>query len=114
MHVSHFSFGRIVINGHSCEQDIIIDRNKISIRDKNPSRAFKSQYGHTPLSVNENIPWHCNRLIIGSGMYGKLPVLDEVFAKAKKQNVYIQVMPTPDAIKEINSVKTNFILHLTC
>ena len=33
---------------------------------------------HTPLSVNEAIPWHGQRLIIGTGTYGRLPIMSEV------------------------------------
>jgi hypothetical protein len=30
-----------------------------------------------PLSLDEDIPWDCRRLVIGSGAAGALPVVDD-------------------------------------
>jgi hypothetical protein len=48
-------------------------------RKKKPSRAFREQFGHTPVSLQEDIPWRCKRLVIGTGMEDQLPSL--TFAK---------------------------------
>jgi hypothetical protein len=50
-----FSFGSVRINGKSYEHDVVIDRGKIRKRDKKPSKKFRATYGHTPLSVEEEI-----------------------------------------------------------
>lgn len=114
MKVEALQFGSIVIDGKRYTEDIIIDNGKIELRNKDSSRKYKSRYGHTPLTVNENIPWECNRLIIGAGMYGSLPVMDEVKLEAEKRDVELVIISTSEAVKKINSADTNFILHLTC
>jgi len=44
-------------------------------RKKEPSKKFR-EAGHTPLSVEEEIPWKCRRLVIGTGA-GALPIMKE-------------------------------------
>ena len=44
-------------------------------RSKKPSKAYrKEEFGHTPLSAHEDLPWGGGRLIIGTGAYGPLPI----------------------------------------
>ena len=69
MHVDNFSFGAIQIDGERFEHDVIIDRGKISKRRKSASKPFRSRFGHTPVSLDEKIPWKCKRLIIGTGAH---------------------------------------------
>jgi hypothetical protein len=54
------SFGSIRIDG-TYEHDVVIDRGKVHKRKKKPSRKFRDAYGHTPLSIEEKIPWKCQR-----------------------------------------------------
>jgi len=75
MRFNKFSFGSIRIDGSTYEHDLVIDRGKIRRREKKPSKKFREQFGHTPLSIEEEIPWQCSQLIIGSGAYGRLPVM---------------------------------------
>ena len=72
-------------------------------------------FGHTPLSVEERIPWKCQRLVIGTGT-GALPVMKEVKQEAKRRKVTLLVLPTTQAVKTLkqNPDKTNAILHVTC
>ncbi len=74
MHPDNLQFGQITIDGKTYNEDIVIDGNKIIWRDKTASRKQKAVYGHTPLTIEENIHWDCKQLVIGSGMYGRLPV----------------------------------------
>jgi hypothetical protein len=73
MRFDHFSFGTIRIDGSTCEHDVVIDRGEVRKRKKGPSKQFSDAFGHTPLSIEEEIPWKCRQLIIGSGAYGRLP-----------------------------------------
>ena len=116
MKIDDFSFGRIRIDGKEYDHDVVIERGEISERKKKPSKAFREQYGHTPLSAREDIPWHCRRLIIGTGAYGALPVMDDVTQEAAKRHVALVILPTPQAIDEVNQEQseTNAILHVTC
>jgi hypothetical protein len=74
MRVSDYSFGSVQVDGVTYDHDLTIDRAKIRKRDQAASRKFRGQYGHTPLSVAEDIPWRCRRLVIGTGADGALPV----------------------------------------
>ncbi len=114
MKVEAHGFGKIVIDGKVYREDIVIDNGKISYRRKDESRKQKFKYGHTPLTINENIPWNCKRLVIGTGYYGSLPIEKTVEEEAKKRGVELVIEKTPDAIKHIGEPDTNFVIHLTC
>jgi hypothetical protein len=115
MRFGKFSFGSIRIDGVTYEKDVVIDRGKVRKRKKKPSKKFRDDFGHTPLSVKEKIPWKCCRLVIGTGT-GELPVMKEVKQEAKRRKIKLLVLPTNQAIKALkkNSEETNAILHLTC
>src|SRR5437870_11653399 len=70
MQFLNFSFGSIQIDGSTYEHDVVIDRGEISKRKKKASKQFREESGHTPLSIEENIPWKCRQLVIGTGAYG--------------------------------------------
>ena len=84
MHFESFSFGSIRIDGKTYEHDVVIDRGHIGKRKKKPSKKFRDAFGHTPLSVGEDIPWRCRRLVIGTGT-GALPVMEEVKREAQRR-----------------------------
>jgi hypothetical protein len=110
-----FSFGSIQIDGITYEHDVVIDRGHVHKRKKKLSKRFREEFGHTPVSAEEEIPWNCQRLVIGTGR-GALPVMDEVKREAKRRNVELRILPTVEALKELkrNARRTNAILHLTC
>ena len=115
MRFQKFSFGSIRINGTMYEHDVVIDRGDVRKRKKKPSKKFRGEFGHTPLSVEEKIPWKCRRLVIGTGT-GALPVMKDVKREAKRRNIKLLILPTKQAIKEMKQKPdgTNAILHLTC
>jgi hypothetical protein len=115
MRFQAFSFGSIRIDGTTYDHDVVIDRGEISKRKKKPSRKFREEFGHTPLSLEEKIPWKCRRLVIGTGG-GALPVMKEVKQEAKRRGVELAIMPTAEAIEllEREPADTNAILHVTC
>src|SRR4029453_9930327 len=78
MRISHFTFGALKIDGVTYEHDVVLDPGEIHKRKKKASKKVRATFGHTPLSVEENIPWRCTHLIIGTGAYGRLPVMDDV------------------------------------
>ena len=116
MHFGKLNFGSLEIDGSTYEHDVVIDRGEISKRKKKPSKKFRDDFGHTPLSLEENIPWKCRQLVIGSGAYGRLPVMQEVQREAKRLKIKLLVLPTAEAIKvlEQDLKDTNAILHMTC
>src|SRR5690348_8264312 len=115
MYFEEFSFGSVRIDGVTHDHDVVIDRGRVRKRKKKPSRKFRQAYGHTPLSVEEEIPWKCELLVIGTGT-GALPVMDEVKREAKRRNIKLVILPTVEAIEKLSheSAQTNAILHVTC
>ena len=116
MHFDSFTFGSLQIDGTAYEHDVIIDRSEIRERKKKPSKKYQEQFGHTPLSIEEEIPWKCRQLVVGSGMYGRLPVMQEVLREAERRKIKLLVLPTIEAIEVLKRAPkdTNAILHLTC
>jgi hypothetical protein len=116
MQFSDYSFGSIRIDGQEYDRDVVIDRGEIRKRKKGPSKELRAQYGHTPLSIAEDIPWKCGRLVIGTGHSGSLPVLPEIEMEARKRGVDLVTVPTDKAVDVLNEgmKDTNAVLHLTC
>src|SRR6266849_6702236 len=57
MRFEKFSFGSIRIDGVTHEHNVVIDYGTVRKRKKKPSKQFRETFGHTPLSVEEKIPW---------------------------------------------------------
>jgi hypothetical protein len=116
MRLRHFEFGVIEVDGVTYEHDLVIDRGEIQRRKKKASKKYREMFGHTPLSMKEDIPWKCTRLVIGTGAYGRLPVMDAVKREAKDRGVELVMLPTAEAINvlERHPKNTNAVLHLTC
>lgn len=116
MRFEEFRFGLIRIDGMTFEQDVVIDRGKITLRKKKPSKRFRGEYGHTPLSAEERIPWKCRRLVIGTGFDGALPIMPQVRREAEDRGVDLVAVPTSQAIKLLakSQKDVNAVLHITC
>jgi hypothetical protein len=115
MQFQAFSFGSIRIDGVTYEHDVVIEGGVVRKRRKKASKKYRDAFGHTPLSVEEKIPWKCKRLVVGTGA-GALPVMDEVKREAKRRKIEFVVVPTERAIEllEQHADDTNAILHVTC
>ena len=93
----------------------MIDRGEIRKRKKARSRKFRDKFGHTSLSIEEKIPWKCHWPVIGTGAYGRLPVMKEVELEAERRQVELVIVPTSEAIRLIEKESAaNAILHVTC
>ena len=116
MRIDQFSFGSIRIDDEVYEHDVVIDRGRVGKRKKQPSKPYRDSFGHTPLSIQEKIPWDCKRLLVGTGAAGALPVMDEVREEAARRQVELLSVPTAEAIRAFQAEpkNTNAILHLTC
>ena len=111
-------FGEIEINGRRYTHDVVVEGGgQVHKRRKGPSKAYRQRFGHTPLSVDEAIPWSAQRLIIGTGASGQLPVMAEVQAEAARRGVKLVAMPTSEAcdlLTREGAAGTTAILHVTC
>jgi hypothetical protein len=116
MRFDKFSFGHIRVDGVTYDQDIVIDRGEIRLRKKEPSKRFRGGYGHTPLSIEEKIPWKCRQLVIGTGAEGALPIMPQVRREADRRGVELVALRTLRAVKllEKSGADVNAVLHITC
>lgn len=116
MRIDQFTFGSIRIDGVIYEHDVVIARGLARKRKKKPSKPFRDAFGHTPLSVEEDIPWDCQRLVVGTGVDGALPVMEGVKQEAARREVAWLAVPTREAIRALGAEpkNSNAILHVTC
>src|SRR5262252_3538575 len=115
MRFEKFSFGSIRIDGTTYEHDVVIDRGQVRKRKKKPSKQFRGEFGHTPLSIEEKIPWKCRRLVVGTGT-GALPIMEGVKREAGRRKIELIILPTKEAIQKLTQEPdgTNAVLHVTC
>jgi hypothetical protein len=83
------AFGEIEVEGKRYTHDVVIDAGRVSKRVKKASKPYRDQFGHTPLSVEEEIPWGGSRLIVGTGQSGSLPIMPGVWEEAERRGVEI-------------------------
>jgi hypothetical protein len=117
MKTQWIGFGEIEIEGRRYTNDVVIDAGRVDKRRKKPSKAYRDRYGHTPLSVEENIPWGGRRLIVGTGANGSLPVMPEVGAEADRRGIELVAVPTEKALRLLGETKekdAHAVLHITC
>ena len=111
------SFGEIEIDKAHYQHDVVIEQGIVRKRMKKASKPYRAQYGHTPLSVEEPIPWIGKSLYIGTGMYGSLPIMPEVYKEADQRGVEV-VADKTEAIcrllEELQPENVNAVLHVTC
>ena len=117
MQAKLIKFGTVEIEGARYAHDVVIAAGRIHRRHKGPSKALRDQYGHTPLSVAEGIPWGGGQLIVGTGAEGGLPIVPEVYAEAARRGIAIIALPTDDACRllaKLNPADVHAVLHVSC
>ena len=117
MRVKLISFGLIEVEGKRYDHDVVIDRGRVGKRHKGPSKALRTEYGHTPLTAAEAIPWGGKRLIIGTGHDGQLPVTPDMHDEARRRGVLVIAVPTAEACELLEAIEAKdvrAILHVTC
>jgi hypothetical protein len=111
------TFGEVEIEGERYDYDLVIEHGDIRKRSKGPSKAYRARFGHTPLSAEEAIPWHGKRLFVGTGLYGKLPIMPELYAVAAEKGIDVVAQPTPElcgTLRDLKRKEVNAIVHVTC
>jgi hypothetical protein len=117
MEARFIRFGEIEVDGVRYDYDVVIDGGKVRKRQKKPSKPHRDQFGHTPLSAAEDIPWAGRRLIVGTGVNGSLPVMPEVFREAERRGVEIVTVPLTKALELLDAAHDDeafAVLHVTC
>jgi len=117
MQAQLLEFGSIEVEGRKYENDIIINGGRVRKRKKKPSKRYRDEYGHTPLSADEELPWDGGRMIIGTGAYGSLPIMPEVVEEARRRGVELTAIPTNEACRLLDGLdrgEVHAVLHVTC
>jgi hypothetical protein len=117
MQVRLLRFGSIEVEGRTYENDIVIEQGRVRKRKKKPSKPYRDEFGHTPLSVDEELPWGGDQLIIGTGANGSLPIMPEVLEEARRRGVELTAVPTEDACRLVSTLdrsQVHAVLHVTC
>ncbi len=110
-------FGAIELEGRRYDHDVVVDAGVVAKRHKKASKARRAEYGHTPLTADEPLPWGGSRLVVGSGAYGSLPVAPDVLEEGERRGIEVLVLPTPDALavlRETRARDVHAVLHVTC
>ena len=117
MNARLIEFGEIEVGKERYDHDVVIDGGKVRKRKKGPSKQYREQSGHTPLSLKEEIPWGGSQLIVGTGAYGRLPIMPEIRQEAERRGVKLVAVPTEEACRLLEDLKPKdayAILHTTC
>lgn len=117
MDVDYPGFGTIVIDGKRYDRDMIVEGGAVRPRRKGPSKARRGEFGHTPLTAAEDLPWSSSKLVIGTGYSGSLPIADDVWDEARVREVEIVAVPTAEACRMLRSehaAEVAAVLHVTC
>ena len=117
MDVEYPGFGSIVIMGQRFDRDMVVDQGRLRPRKKGPSKGRRAEFGHTPLTAAEDLPWSGSRLIVGTGASGRLPIAPEVWAEAESRGIELVTMPTAEACELLRSIEgdeVSAVLHVTC
>jgi hypothetical protein len=111
------AFGEVEIEGRRYTSDVVIEAGRVMKRRKKPSKRYRDEYGHTPLSAEERIPWGGSQLIVGTGASGSLPIMPAVRAEADRRGIEIAAVPTKEALQMLRDVEAEdvyAIVHVTC
>jgi hypothetical protein len=110
--IDEYSFGHIVIDGHTHKRDVIIL----------PSRVVGEWWrkeGHSLVvedldEVADELPRH---LVVGAGAHGQMKPDPGALEELKGRGVEVEVLDTPQAVRrygELDESTTAAALHLTC
>ncbi|MEX1094071.1 MAG: hypothetical protein WEF28_13095 [Acidimicrobiia bacterium] len=117
MDVDYLGLGVVVIDGERFDHDVVVEAGRVRRREKGPSKPYRSIYGHTPLSADEEIPWSSSQLVVGTGASGRLPIMPEIWEEATVRGVELVALPTLEACELLRSIDEGevcSILHVAC
>ena len=113
MHIDSYDFGRIVIDGHSYQQDLLIWPGHI----KSDWWRGEAHLLQIP-DVFEALAADIQVLVVGSGQPGRMEVAPELAAYLKEKDIELVAKPTREAclviIQMTEKRRWAAALHLTC
>ncbi len=114
MFVDEYSFGRIVINGKTYTNDVIVSRDWIK-----PNWWRKEGHAVHLEDVKEIMERNPEIVVFGTGAYGIVDVKREVIDEFRRRGIEVICEPTAKAVETYNRLLRegrNVVLaaHLTC
>lgn len=111
--IDDYRFGKIIINGQLFEKDLIIFSDRIL-----PNWWREQGHSLSMADLNEVIAVKPKVLIIGTGMYGRIKIQDEIIQILESLDIEIIAVRTGNACQIYNQKKAEndvvSALHLTC
>jgi len=112
--VESYGFGRIRIDGKTYHEDLIILPDRVL-------ESWRRARGHELRldDLKEVLEADIDCLVIGTGYYGMVKVLDEVAEYFEKKGVEVVIKPSREACEAYNErvdagKRVALALHLTC
>lgn len=110
--IDDYRFGRVVVDGEEQTRDVVVLPERVL------SDWWRADGHRLVLSdldeVIEELP---ERLLIGTGAYGRLRPDPEAVEELRRRGVEVEALPTVDAVRrygELDPRRTAAALHLTC
>ncbi len=114
MFVDDYSFGRIVINGKTYRNDVIVSRDWLN------SNWWRKE-GHVVSleDIREILERNPEVVVFGTGAYGAVKVRREVIDELERRGIEVICEPTAKAVEIYNRLlkegkKVVLAAHLTC
>ena len=114
MEITHYSFGKIDIDGKRYQSDVIITSDSVKAN-------WWRKEGHNLAiaDLDDVLDDNPEVLIIGSGYYGRMQVPEVTRDFLKAKGIKVEVAPTSDAVEKFNQLQQECArivaaLHLTC
>ena len=113
MHIDHYEFGAIVIDGHTYRNDLLLWPGQIKT-------DWWRQEGHLLQLVDVTAALDANPqvLVVGLGAYGRMEVDAGLRDYLQQHGIDLIAKPTPEAVPVINELsgkrRLAAALHLTC
>lgn len=113
MHIDSYDFGRMVIDGKVYDKDLIILPESVI------GNWWRGQ-GHCLLKddLGEVVKLPLSLLVVGTGMYGMMQVLEETVRFLKERGINALIQKTKDAClvynEQADKSRVAGAFHLTC
>jgi hypothetical protein len=110
--IGGYGFGRVTIDGREETRDVIVLPDRVV-------RGWWRKEGHGLVleDLDEVLDELPERLLVGTGAYGRLRPDPAALETLRARGVEVEVLPTADAVRRYTGLdprKTAAALHLTC
>lgn len=111
--IDDFTFGKIVIDGNTYQRDLIILPDRVL-----PNWWRVEGHSLTHEDLQQALPGPPEVLVIGTGVFGRMQIPEEVHRKIEEVGIKVMALPTKEACDSYNRLREEkcvvAALHLTC